>query len=245
MCAKKARHYELVKRFDDSGISDFEQEEILELLLGYVLSDDESERRAKALISRLGSVSAVMDMRVEGLTRVEKLSEKSAILINIIPKIMRRYCIDNLDVKNTVFDHLERIGEYCTARYFGSTDEVLSMMLINERGRFAGYEVVQVGSLASAHVNVEKMAEILFAYDVPYFVLVHNHPDGELLPSEADIKITFWAQKYFKRLGKVMLEHLIVFNNRYMPIIKFAEMEEAGMFDDFSEYYSDDQGRIL
>ena len=227
MSAKKIRHEQLIARFMEYGIDRLEPYEIVEMLLGYVYSDDQAELKSKELLRRLGSTTAIMDMRVEGLIRVGKLRERGAVLLNIIPKIMRRYCVDNLDTKGMVFDTLEKIGDYCTARYYGSTDEVLSMLLIDEYGMLMGYEVIQVGSLASASVNIEKIAELLFAYDAANFVLIHNHPDGDMVPSEEDINITVWIREQFQRLGKKLVEHLIVYNNKYMPILMCVDMNEA------------------
>jgi len=191
----KKHHEELLKRFNEYGLESFEQDEMLEILLGYVLSDETAGQKAKELLRHLGSVNSVMNMRVEGLIRIAGLSEKCAVLLNIIPKIVRRYRVGNVKTKGETFDTLEKIGEFCTAKYFGATDEVLSMMLLDSKCRFLGYERVQVGSLALAAVNIEKIAQILFAYDASYFVLIHNHPDGELLPSVEDINTTLMVKE--------------------------------------------------
>ena len=222
----KTRHEKLLEEFLDRGLKGFKQEEILEMLLGYVVSDNEANRISKKLLSHLGSVTAVMDMRVEGLIRVGDLSEKSATLLNMLPKIIRRYYTDKLDVENMTFDNLENIGAFCTARYIGATDEVLSIILIDEHAKIMGVEVIQVGSFSAASVNFEKIAEILFAYDAPYFILVHNHPDGELQPSDCDIEVTYWVGYYFEFLGSKLLEHIIVYNNRYMPIMRYMDLED-------------------
>lgn len=230
---ESSRHRRLLKKFTDYGLKALEQNEILELLLGYTLGEDEARQTADDLLYRLGSVTAIMDMNVEGLIRIGKLSEKSGVLLNLVPKVLRRYCVDNLNVPNLRFDNLMALGEYCTAKYIGTTDEVLSLVLIDGKARLVGFEIVQVGSLASASVNIEKIAEILFAYDVPYFVLVHNHPDANILPSEDDKESTYYISEQFSCLGKKLLEHIIVYNNRFMPVLKYMEMEEYHIAKNF------------
>ena len=229
---RKTWHEDLLERYIERGLRDFEQDEVLQMLLGYVLSEDEAKRKSRELLLRLGSITSVMDMRVEGLVRVGELSEKSATLLNMLPKVSRRYYIDNLDVPSMRFDDLRNIGAYCTAKYMGSTDEVLAIVLVDEKAAFMGYEVIQTGSFSRASVNIEKMAEILFAYDAPYFILIHNHPDPDIRPSDGDVETTYWLELRFRKLGKRMLEHIIVFNNRYMPVMKYM-IEEDSKYDDF------------
>ena len=229
---RKTWHEELLTRYREHGLSGFEQDEALQLLLGYVLSEEEAKRRSKELLLRLGTLNSVMDMRVEGLIRVGELGEKSATLLNMLPKVIRRYYIDKLNVPSMRFDDLGNVGAYCTARYIGSTVEVLSLVLVDENARFIGYEVIQTGSFSRASVNIEKMAEILFAYDAPYFILIHNHPDPDIRPSDGDVETTYWLELYFRQLGKRMLEHIIVFNDRYMPVMKYM-IDEDSKYADF------------
>lgn len=223
---------QLLKKFLNEGLEAFEPDEVLELLLEYVVSEPVAKAKAKKLLQQLGSVTSVMDMRLEGLIRIAELGEKSATLLNLIPKIIRRYYIDNLDVSNLEFDDIENLGAYCTAKYIGTTDEVLSIIMIDDKAHFIGFEVIQVGSFSAASINLEKIAEILFAYDAPYFVLVHNHPDARISPSDADVNSTYYVKQYFESFEKELLEHIIVYNNRYMPIIMYLIEEEKEFEND-------------
>jgi DNA repair protein RadC len=234
---KMTRHDKLLKKFLEYGLNAFEQNEILELLLSFTLPEEEARLKSDELMYRLGSATAIMDMNIEGLIRVGKLSEKSAVLLNLVPKVLRRYCVDNMNVSKMRFDDLISLGEYCTAKYIGTTDEVLSMVLINEKAGLDGFEIIQVGSLASASVNIEKIAEILFAYNSPYFVLVHNHPDANVVPSEEDMEVTDWIREQFSYLGKTLLEHIIVYNNRFMPVLKYMELEDEKRAQEFVQCF--------
>ena len=72
----------------------------------------------------------------------------------------------------------------------------------------------------------------MFAYDAPYFILIHNHPDPNIRPSNGDVETTYWLELYFRQLGKRMLEHIIVFNDRYMPVMKYM-IDEDSKYADF------------
>ena len=218
MATDKSLHKNITQRFRENGFEGMEQSEVLMALLGYTIPADELEEKSNLLLSKLGNLSSVMDMRVEGLMRIGDISEYSAVLLNIIPGVLRRRQTDVIEKGKLCFKSIAEVAEYCIARYFGFTDEVLSLVMLDNNGMLVGYEVIQVGSRASANVNLEKIAQLLFSYDAPNFLLVHNHPDGNLTPSDIDIQVTEVIEVRFSALGKNLLDHLIVCHDRYMPI---------------------------
>lgn len=213
----------LIGRFKDKGLSGFEQSEMLELLLSFAVNRKDIDEIAIRLLERFGSMSSVMNASPAALMCVDGISEYSATLLNLIPMVMRQYCRDMCDDGDTVFDTVEKIGNYCVARYFGSTSEVLSVMMLDDDLKLIGVEVLQVGSSSQALVNYEKLAELLFSHNATAFVLIHNHPDGKVVPSEADITVTSWIRENFDMMEKFMLEHIIVSGNRYMPIFEYIK----------------------
>ena len=197
----------------------------LEVLLRFAISGKDAYNVSEALLDHFGSLSAVMDASWESLIRVPGINSNAATILKLIPMVMRRYGMQKLMPKDECFDTIEKVGGYCAARYFGATDEVLSIMLMDESRRMLGFEIIQVGSLSYANVNCEKIAELLYAYDARCFVLVHNHPGGVMMPSKEDISVTEWIMKRFDCLDKTLLEHFIVHGNSYMPIINMQRIK--------------------
>ena len=225
MIDRKNKINDLLNRFKKDGLDGFEQSEMLELLLSFSTPRRDVGEIANRLLERFGCISSIMQARPQALMGVDGVSEYTATLINCVPMVMRQYCRDVVGMEDEEFDSVEKLGAYCTARYFGSTDEVLSVMLLDEDRRLLGMEVIQIGSRTQASVNVEKLSELIFSYQATCFVLVHNHPDGKVEPSEADAVVTEWLSDHFESMGVYMLEHIIVSGHRYMPIKEFLNKE--------------------
>lgn len=236
MSSENKLHKKLMQCFKESGLEGFEQSEIIAALLGFTVSEEELMEKSELLLRRLGNLSSVMDMSVEGLKRIGEISESSAIILNAIPGVLRRRYTDIIESRKLKLNVLENLGAYCTARYFGFTDEVLSMVMLDNEGGLIGHEVIQVGSRASASVNIEKIAQILYSYDAQNFVLIHNHPDGNMKPSESDVGTTDYITRYFTKLGKNLVEHLIVYQDKYMPIKLFTRMYGKDVFGKLYDY---------
>ena len=72
------------------------------------------------------------------------------------------------------------------------------------------YSVVSIGGIADVSVyvaNVFKSAILSNAVDV---VVIHNHPSGNLAPSQYDIKLTKRLIKAGKAIGIEVADHIIV-----------------------------------
>ena len=243
-------HKELLEKFCSDGIESFDDSEVLKLLLGYTsyfknIGKEETNQIVDKLLVHIGSVSGVMDVFPEVVSRLTGMDKKSAMLLNMIPELARKYCRGNQKVDNTrrneVFDTVQKIGDYLAARYVGFHTEVLSVLILDEKKRFISFDIIQEGSLSSAPVNFERILELLFGYGGHYFVLAHNHPDGKLIPSEEDMMTTEDLFKHSRFFGKEMLEHFIVCYDHYLPILEYMAMRNLLDFDeeDCEDEYGD------
>ena len=221
----KCHRQRIRNRFEHESLDGFEPHEVLELLLQYAIKRKDVNPIAHALLDHFGSLSATMEASKEELMRVEGVGESAASFLRMIPQFGRRYGLDKLH-NGRVFESLDSIGAYCVNRYVGETDEVLSLMLLDESFRMLGWETVQRGSLSCSTVNLEKLAEVVFRYDAPAFILVHNHPNGTIFPSVSDLDTTYRIREIMGNFNRVMLEHIIVANNRYFPIVRYLERQE-------------------
>ena len=81
----------LRERFLREGLDSFEDHNILELLLFYVIPRKDTNELAHLLLDRFGSLSAVLEAPYEELKTVPGIGELSASLLCLIPEISRKY----------------------------------------------------------------------------------------------------------------------------------------------------------
>ena len=208
---------------------------VLETLLMLVMKQQEAHDLAGKLVLKFGSAKAVFEARYEVLIRFEGINDSVATLLRLVPLLMRRYCMDQCDVTATTFDCMKKMADYCIARYIGTTDEALSILIMDKNYKFLGFEIVQTGSLSRAAVNEERIAELLIAHNAKYFILAHNHPSGDLSPSIDDITTTHDLHRMFKYVGIQMVDHFIIYGKRYVPILE-KSLAYANGADDWESY---------
>ncbi|MCA9755676.1 MAG: DNA repair protein RadC [Candidatus Eisenbacteria bacterium] len=83
-------------------------------------------------------------------------------------------------------------------------------VLLNTRHRPIAVEVVSVGSLASSIVHPREVFRPAIERGAAALLLVHNHPSGEVTPSDDDLEITQRLVRVGETIGIEVLDHLIL-----------------------------------
>ena len=84
----------LRQRFLQEGLENFQDHNVLELLLFYSIPRKDTNEEAHNLINRFGSLSGVFDASFEELCEVKGIGENSAALIKIMPELFKKYEVD-------------------------------------------------------------------------------------------------------------------------------------------------------
>lgn len=89
------------------------------------------------------------------------------------------------------------------------------ILLLNRANKPLGFSKLSIGGTAGTVVDTKVVFQTALKANASSIVLCHNHPSGNLKPSDADIKIT----KAIKEAGKIMeiplVDHLIITDEGY------------------------------
>jgi len=93
---------------------------------------------------------------------------------------------------------------------FNPECECFVVLLLNTRKRVKGHQLVTIGTMDTLLVHPREVFRTAVVGSAASIILMHNHPSGEPVPSEADIKVT----RDLIRAGQVLkievLDHVIM-----------------------------------
>lgn len=89
-------------------------------------------------------------------------------------------------------------------------EEVLILICLNVKNKVIGTFEVSRGSLSRAVVHPREIFKRALAVNASAIIIAHNHPSGEVSPSQADIDLTKKIDKGGEILGIKLLDHVIV-----------------------------------
>lgn len=206
------------QRFLKEGLDTFEDHQVLEFILFYALPRVDTNEIAHVLLDRFGSFHKVMDAPIEELQKISGIGEHAAIFMKVIPELARKYFLDSLP-KGEVYDSVDKIGEYLVRTYIGVTTEKIYLLLFDNGYRMITSIMMMEGSVNSAWMPVRDMVEEIIKYNASMAVIAHNHPGGITAPSQEDINTTMRLINVFEPIDCVLLEHIIVSDREFLPII--------------------------
>lgn len=209
----------LRERFSRSGLDDFADHEVLELLLTYAIPRVDVNATAHHLIERFGSVAGAMDALYEELCEIQGIGPAAAQFLTMLPCVFRRYALNKCEPGEPM-DTLAKIGEFLHAKYTGITFERVYLLLFDNSMRLIDCCHLDDGAVNSSKVTVRRVVELCMFKHASCAVLAHNHPMGLAIPSGADIEVTRSVENALEAVGMNFLEHIIVTENSYAPILR-------------------------
>ncbi len=101
-------------------------------------------------------------------------------------------------------------------RLMGNLDrEVVSVLSLDNKNRPINISVVSVGTLTASLVHPREIFKPVILSNAAAFIIAHNHPSGDVKPSEVDKSLTKRIQEAGELIGIEMVDHIIVSDRNY------------------------------
>lgn len=198
------------EKFRQFGLDVFREDyEVLELLLMFVKRQGDVKPLAKELIAQFGSFKEVLDAPEDELLAVEGLGPVGVTMIRFVKEAAARY-LQQTSRERFSPESPEVLIRYCIVKMGAKRDEKFRVICLDSRFAIVGEENVAEGTVDQATVYPRRIMEIALAAKATTLVFVHNHPDGNVEPSEFDKTLTRGLVLAAKTMGIAVYDHIIV-----------------------------------
>lgn len=212
-------------RFLTHGLENFDDHNVLELLLFYALPRGDVNHLAHELINRFGKLSDVFDAPIEELKKVSGVGDNTATLIKLIPQISRRYMISrSLSEDDVYLTDSKKAGAFIVPYFFGEREEIVYMVCLDAKCKVVNCRMMFRGEVNSANVSIRKIVENALAYKATGVILAHNHPSGIAIPSREDERTTERVMEALRAVDITLADHIVVADE------DFVSMADNGFF---------------
>lgn len=204
-------------RFLREGLDNFNDINVLELLLFFVIPRKDTNSVAHALLRRFGSISTVLDAPIGELRKVPEIGESAATLLSLIPQVAKRYQIDRSRV-GVILDTTKKCGDYLLPHFFGARDEMVYLLCMDAKCKVLDCRLLTKGSLNTVGISVRKIVETALACNATSVVLAHNHTSGIALPSREDEVSTRLIQRALDTVDILLADHIVIADEDYVSM---------------------------
>lgn len=89
-------------------------------------------------------------------------------------------------------------------------EESSFVLLLDKSCHLQGFSRISTGCADSCTIDARKVAQIALLAGATRVIIVHNHPSGNVTPSQADIAQTDKVKKALSVIGVVLIDHIIM-----------------------------------
>ncbi len=201
----------LRERFLKTGIKGMSEHEVVELLLTLAIPRKDVKERAKGLLQQFENLKGILDAPREELHKVKGIGSVTPVALKIIKSVATLYLQQDAETRDVLTDPLQ-ISTFWRMRIGGLTNEVFQIGYLDSAYRLLrdGVETLEKGTVDRANVYPRKVVEAALRRRAAAIVLAHNHPNGNVEPSEQDKLLTRALVLAAEAVQLKIVDHLIV-----------------------------------
>jgi len=162
-------------------------------------------------IHRLGRLS------VQELKAVKGIGEAKAITIAAALELGRRRQLNEGLEQKKILSSKDSF-EVLSPLLRDKSSESLVILFLNQSCKLIKYDILSEGGLTSTIVDVRVILKQALILQSNNLIMAHNHPSGNLKPSQADKDITTKLKDSAKLMDINLLDHLIIGGNEYFSM---------------------------
>lgn len=198
-------------RFLKSGLAGFADYEVVELLLTLAIPRADVKQPAKALIARFGNVQGILDAPIEELRAIPGIGSVTPVALQIIKAAATLYLQQSGEGRDSLADPV-RLADFWRMRLGALQNEVFEVAYLDSAYRLLrdGVETLEEGTIDRAAVYPRRVIEAALKRGAAALVLAHNHPNGNVTPSEQDKVLTRAIVLGAETVHLKVVDHLIV-----------------------------------
>lgn len=198
-------------RFLKNGLEGFAEYEVVELLLTLAIPRSDVKQSAKALIACFGNLRGILDAPLEELRAVKGIGEVTPVALRIIRETANLYLQQSAEEKDSFADS-NVLSRFWRAKIGVLPNEVFQVGYLDSAYCLLrdGIETLEEGTADRTAVYPRRVIEAALRRNAAALVFAHNHPNGDVKPTEQDKVITRALVLAATTVQIKVLDHLIV-----------------------------------
>jgi DNA repair protein RadC len=189
--------------------------ELLAILLGSGTTGESAVAVAQTILASVdNNLNDLGKRTLNDLRKFRGIGEAKAITIAAALELGRRRQLSDLRERPRI-THSRDAYQTIAAMLADLPHEEFWILLLNKANEVFARERLSSGGMSGTVVDVKMVLKAAIDGKAAAFIAVHNHPSGNLQPSQADIDLTRKLKQSGALLDLPMLDHLIISERGY------------------------------
>ena len=205
-------HRERIReQYRNADIDTLQDYQVLELLLTYSIPRRDTNPIAHRLMEKYGSLGRIFAADTAELMQNEGVGESTAAFLKLMGDVTRRTRLDATrdSAGAQVLTTPLASARYASALLSLQSTETVWGACLDVHGKVLHAKQIVSGDISEAPVYPRQIVEYALQQRAAAFLLMHNHPGGSPLPSQADGVSTRAVKTALESIGIRLTDHLI------------------------------------
>lgn len=201
------------EKFLSKGKASLTDAELIAILLRSGSADESALDLAKRILSENdNSLNKLSEKSIVELTKINGIGTVKALTIQAAFELGRRRRVERV-VRQKKISSSTDILELMQEKLANLKHEEFWVLYLNQGANLLRMENIGKGGLTSTTVDVRLIMKRALELSSTAIILCHNHPSGELKPSQPDILLTQQVKKAATILNISLIDHIIMHND--------------------------------
>jgi len=215
--SKDDQPYEKIKNYGPMQLSN---SELLAILIKNGNKNNSAIDLAKAIMLRcnnclneLGKLSLIDFQKINGIGETKSITIMAALE-------MGRRRLNAESVLKQSIKGSQEVAQYLNEKFKDLTYEVFAVIFLNQANKIIHFEVISKGGITGTVADPRIILKLALEFGAVGIILCHNHPSGNLNPSNADKAITKKIDDAASLMDIKVLDHIIVSDEGYLSFME-------------------------
>ena len=196
------------------GVNNLSDEELLAIILKTGSKGYSSKDIAISLLENVGGINNLKNISINSLNNIKGIGKVKKIELLSILELGKRIYLKRNNIKKKYIDpyyiYLDN-----KSLFYGLKQEYFYVFYLDNKKNLIERKLLYMGTINKSLVHPREVFKYAYILSASGIICMHNHPSGDVIPSNSDIELTKTLVEIGRIQGIEILDHLVVSDEKY------------------------------
>lgn len=203
------------ERLINNGVDKLNNEELLALLLKTGTKNMSAKNLSNLILKKIGNIKNLKNITYNDLLKIDGIGSAKACDILAAIELGKRINKEVVSINNLKITSTEMVYKYYKDIIGDKKQEYFYCIYLDNNKKIIKDKLLFIGTINYSIVHPREVFKEAYLLSASSIICVHNHPSGNLEPSNEDINLTNRLKEIGNLLGINVIDHVIITYDSY------------------------------
>ncbi len=192
-----------------SGTANLTDAELIAIFLRTGVAGKTAIQLAEHMLEHFGGVKQVISASLEDFCAIKGLGLAKYTQLQAASELVKRAINQGFNTQ-TCFNEPTVVDQFLLTNFEQTEHERFAGLFLNSKNHLIKFDYLFNGGINSAQVYPRTIAQYCLKCNAAAVIFAHNHPSGDVNPSQSDIRLTKQLKQTLGLIDVKVLDHFIV-----------------------------------